>query len=345
MYSEGGDRNPSNKDVRDAAAGQNNVPGLGERRKSIDVRQIYNSAQRPSLTPRTDDEHFTHPPNTSTTSRPKSVLGKRAPSPVRVDSKELLGHFVKKMLNSATVKQTGGGSPSTAFACCNSLQNMELLRSNNSAKQSSGSQERKISLEDKAKNRRESLERKQHGVHQERNETRERKISNERKEQHGVQERTATKERNISYERKQKLASGSQERKIFLENKTEDRRESIERKQQALLEMTENRERKISTHERKQKHGVQEWTETRERKQQQAFQERNETRRKVSQDKEEQQAFQERNETREVKISQEKEEQQESRNAESLVHKVDEEPILTLNEQRLQESQGVSLHF
>lgn len=86
------------KDVQERRA-----PSPTLRRGSIDLREIYHQARRSSLSILSLESQG------ATAGRPKSISPQRPPSPGRVDSRELLGHFVKKVLNST--KSSNPNSP------------------------------------------------------------------------------------------------------------------------------------------------------------------------------------------------------------------------------------------
>ncbi|XP_048584976.1 uncharacterized protein LOC5521079 isoform X2 [Nematostella vectensis] len=71
---------------------------------------LIKSVRRRSLTPQNDSDRSTDSLERSMSpeSRIANALAKRPPSPGRVDSKDLLGHLVKKVLTSAAAKQGSG---------------------------------------------------------------------------------------------------------------------------------------------------------------------------------------------------------------------------------------------
>lgn len=358
-------QSPTSKESNVTSVGQGGVSG--ERRRSIDLRQIYNSARRASLTPRTDPASPRLSPSTSTTSRPNSALDKRPPSPGRLDSKELLGHFVKKMLNSATAAKPSGGSPSSSFVEGTSQQSREPLKTDILGKYVSSPRERANSSENKHQDRKESLERRQEGAV----ERRERKVSHERKQQHIDQERhEKTRERKVSHERvpqhdSQGRSDGRRERKVSHERRhqhdSKERKTSHEKEQQhgdqGRIDAT--RERKVS-HERRHQHDSKERTSSHEKEQQHGDQGRMDATRERKTSHERRQKHEEQQARIDPKtdrmISNEREHQKEGvkapekrlsheKDKQPLRHKAVENPILKLNEDLLQTQQEVSQPF
>lgn len=210
-------------------------PAQGRRRGSIDLREIYHQARRSSLAARTDSGNsLTSIDSLQVSSnRPKSTSPQRPPSPGRVDSRELLGHFVKKMLNS-TAKQSSPSSShvdlsqkdTTKIHTTPNTSQLDKQSSENTTKVSHHNKERKIS--------REMEHRKSFQEEEKRNNSQGRKTSRETEQRKSSQEEE--KRKNSQEEEKRK---NSQERKHVRKESREElrrRRVSFENKEQVKVQ-------------------------------------------------------------------------------------------------------------